>query len=71
VSKRIHKIPYIKITVITFNISEDIWIFRMIHYKNLSHILKNGLCTKDSIKADPNYIPIGDALLIEKSMISL
>lgn len=51
------------------DVSKDIWLFRIIHYKNLSYILKHGFCTKDSPKADPNYISIGDPLLIKSRRI--
>lgn len=40
--------------------------FRLVHIDNLSHILKNGIVKADSPNANPNYVPIGDQLVIEK-----
>ena len=36
----------------------------MIHIDNIPHILKNGITHRHSSNADPNYIQIGDANLI-------
>lgn len=44
----------------------DKFIFRMIHYSNLEFILQNGICSRNHHIADPNYINIGDANLIEQ-----
>ena len=40
--------------------------FRLIHIDNIPHILKNGIVKADSPNANPNYVPIGDQLVIEK-----
>lgn len=41
-------------------------IFRMVHYNNIEYILRNGICCKNHLSADPNYINIGDTILIEQ-----
>jgi len=41
-------------------------IFRMIHYKNVAHILENGICCRSHKNADPEYINIGDTTLISQ-----
>ena len=40
--------------------------FRLVHIDNIPHILKNGIVKADSTNANPNYVPIGDQLVIEK-----
>ena len=40
--------------------------FRMVHIDNIPHILKYGIVKVDSPNANPNYVPIGDQLVIEK-----
>lgn len=40
------------------------FIYRMVHWKNVGYILKNGLCSKNHKLADPNYINIGHKKLI-------
>jgi hypothetical protein len=45
-------------------IPKEIRLFRMVHYENLEHLLRNGLCCKDHENADPDYINIGDNGLI-------
>ena len=40
--------------------------FRMVHIDNIPHILKYGLVRADSPNTNPNYVPIGDQLVIEK-----
>ena len=40
--------------------------FRLVHINNIPHILKNGIVKSDSPNANPNYVPIGDQLVIEK-----
>lgn len=40
--------------------------FRMVHIKNIPHILQYGIVGKDSPNANPDYVPIGDASVIEK-----
>ena len=40
--------------------------FRLVHIDNIPHILKNGIVKADSPNANPNYVPIGDQLVIEK-----
>jgi hypothetical protein len=48
----------------TYKKPEEIWVFRIVHYQNIEHILKLGLHTAESSFANPNYIPIGDTSLI-------
>ena len=36
----------------------------MVHYENLEHLLRFGMCCKDHVNADPDYINIGDSGLI-------
>lgn len=43
---------------------EKIWIFRIVHINNVEYILQKGLFTKNHKEADPNYIDIGDTILI-------
>lgn len=38
--------------------------FRMVHIKNIPHILQYGIVRKDSPNANPEYVPIGDATVI-------
>lgn len=40
--------------------------FRLVHIDNIPHILEHGLVRSDSPNANPNYVPIGDKLVIEK-----
>jgi hypothetical protein len=42
------------------------YIYRIIHYKNLEFILRNGLYSCNSPKKDPEFINIGHSNLIEK-----
>lgn len=44
----------------------NIFIYRMIHIDNIPHVLANGITHKNSINANPNYIPIGDTSIIDK-----
>jgi len=44
---------------------EKIHIYRMTHIKNITHILKYGITHKNSLNANPDYIPIGDVSLID------
>lgn len=41
-------------------------LFRMIHIDNAEHVLRNGICTRTHPMANPNYIEIGDNVLIEQ-----
>lgn len=53
---------------------ENLWIFRITHYKNVENILKNGLKVPNSHFFDPNYVSIGDNSLIlhrQKFMVEL
>jgi hypothetical protein len=43
---------------------EDIWLFRMVHYQNLPHILEHGLYCSRSPHADKNYVNIGSGEVI-------
>lgn len=42
----------------------EIRLFRMTHIENIQHILANGVTHRNSVNANPNYKPIGDASLI-------
>ena len=44
---------------------ENIKVYRMTHIDNLPHILKHGVTHKNSHKANPNFIAIGDKSLID------
>ena len=43
---------------------DDIRIYRMIHIKNIPHILQNGITHKNSANRNPDFITIGDVSLI-------
>lgn len=45
---------------------KPLYIYRMIHFKNLEYILTNGICSSKHPNADPNYINIGDSSLIKQ-----
>ena len=45
-------------------VPENIWLFRMVHWQNVEHILKHGMCCKGHELEDPNYINIGHRQLI-------
>lgn len=45
-------------------IPEPIWLFRITHIQNLSHILEHGIATARSERADPGYKSIGNSTLI-------
>jgi len=38
----------------------------MVHFDNLDYILRNGMCIQSHKLADPNYIGIGDSILIKQ-----
>jgi hypothetical protein len=38
----------------------------MVHFDNLEYLLRNGMCTQNHELADPDYIAIGDPILIPK-----
>ena len=40
--------------------------FRLVHIDNIPHILEYGLVRSGSPNVNPNYVPIGDQLVIEK-----
>ena len=42
-----------------------IYIYRMIHIKNIMHILKYGITHKNSPNSNPDYISIGDKSMID------
>lgn len=44
------------------------YIYRMTHIDNIPHILRHGITHRDSVNADPSYIPIGDTSIIDKRM---
>ncbi|MDR0971249.1 MAG: DUF4433 domain-containing protein [Bacteroidales bacterium] len=39
-------------------------IFRMVHFNNMEYLLQKGICAQNHKLADPNYIAIGDPILI-------
>ncbi|WP_025125096.1 type II toxin-antitoxin system toxin DNA ADP-ribosyl transferase DarT [Myroides odoratimimus] len=41
-----------------------LWVYRMTHIDNVSHIAMNGLTHVDSENSNPNYIPIGNKEII-------
>lgn len=41
-----------------------IYLYRITHVDNIPHILQHGITHRNSINANPNYIPIGDSSLI-------
>ena len=41
-----------------------IYLYRMIHIKNIPHVLKYGMTHSSSPDANPNFVPIGDSRLI-------
>ncbi len=43
-------------------IPDKIHLYRIVHVKNLSHILKYGLCSSSHANADPAYTRIGDII---------
>ena len=42
------------------------YLYRMMHIENVPHILRNGITHSSSIKANKNYLPIGDTELIAR-----
>ncbi len=40
-------------------------VYRMVHIENMPHILRHGITHKDSVRANPNFITIGDTSLID------
>jgi len=47
------------------SIPNPLWVYRIIHYKNLEYILQNGIYVRDHHKFDPNYINIGNTDIID------
>jgi len=43
---------------------DKISLFRLLHWQNVEHVLKHGLCCKEHPKSDPDYINIGHRQLI-------
>ncbi|SDM11031.1 protein of unknown function [Catalinimonas alkaloidigena] len=46
-------------------VPKEVYLYRLVHWQNVEHILRHGLCTRKHSQADPNYIAIGDRSLIE------
>ena len=46
-------------------IPDKIWLYRITHYLNISHILKHGLVTATSPNANLNFVSIGDRTMIQ------
>ena len=47
------------------NIMSITWIYRITHFHNLEHILRDGLLTKASALNNPEFLSIGDKSLIQ------
>lgn len=47
------------------NHPEKVWLFRMLHWQNVEYVLQNGICCREHVSADPNYINIGMRSLIQ------
>ena len=47
------------------SIPKPVYIYRIVHWKNIWYILKHGLCSKGHCNQDPSYINIGHRQLIE------
>ncbi len=45
-------------------VPDNINIYRMVHWSNVQYILENGMCHRDHINQDPNYVNIGHNQLI-------
>ena len=45
---------------------KSIYLYRMTHIDNISHIIQNGITHSTSIKANPSFVPIGDSSLISR-----
>ena len=45
-------------------IPDKIYLYRMVHWQNVAHVLHHGLCCKQHKNKDPNYINIGHRQLI-------
>jgi hypothetical protein len=43
-----------------------IWLFRIVHYENVRHILQHGMYSREHPDFDPDYKNIGDRSLIEQ-----
>jgi ssDNA thymidine ADP-ribosyltransferase, DarT len=46
--------------------AQNAWVFRIVHVRNLPWILDNGLHCRNSSAADPNFVQIGNADLIDR-----
>src|SRR5215203_1829265 len=42
----------------------QVYLYRITHKNNLTHILASGICNKNHPNADPGYIPIGNGSII-------
>lgn len=47
------------------SVPKKIWLYRITHIDNLSHIFKHGLVTEHSENKNPGFIKIGDSSLID------
>ncbi len=45
-------------------VPDNIWLYRMVHWENVEHILNHGMCCREHENADPNYVNIGHKQLI-------
>lgn len=44
----------------------DLWVYRIVHIQNLSHILKNGLFSKNNAPPNRYYVNIGNKEIIDE-----
>jgi len=42
------------------------YVYRMVHIQNIAYISKVGIVHRDSEKADPNYVNLGDISVINR-----
>lgn len=47
-------------------IRDKIWVFRMVHYENLAHILEHGIYCRRSPNAHEGYVNIGSTEIIDR-----
>lgn len=45
---------------------KSIYLYRMTHIDNISHIIQKGITHSTSLKANPSFVTIGDSSLISR-----
>jgi len=45
---------------------DKLWVFRMVHYQNVPHILENGMHCRSASYQNPGYISIGSTEVISR-----